>query len=283
MILVTGSTGNVGRALVAQLATEGNEVRALVRDPRRAAFDPAVRVVRGDLGDRRSVEAAMDGVDRVFALTVGVDAVAHDGILAGAARAFGVRRVVKLSSVAARPPLDNSYAHAHAAGEYAFRRACPEWTVLRPSTFMSNALQWVWAITSSGAVSRPYGKIPRALVDPRDVAAAAAVTLTTPGHAGQVYELTGPVALNIPEQVERIASALGRPVSYVDLAASTARQAMVDGGMDPSLVDGMLASLSDPDPARGGVPTPTVERLTGRPPRTFDAWLADHLHLFRGA
>jgi uncharacterized protein YbjT (DUF2867 family) len=281
MILVFGPTGNVGRAVVALLAAEGHPVRAFVRDPRRAAFAPDVEVVRGDLADRRSVAAATDGVDRAFLLSAGPAAVTHDGNVASALRAAGVRRVVKLSSIAARPPIDNSYGHAHAAGERYARAACPEWTILRPAAFMSNALQWVDAVRTTGTVHRPFGKIPRALIDPRDVAAVAVRALTADGHAGEVYELTGPAALTMSEQLDMLAAALGRPLTYVDLPVSAASAAMVRAGMEPPLVDGMLASQGDPDPARGGVPLPTVERIVGRPPRTFQAWLSEHIALFR--
>jgi len=281
VILVFGPTGNVGREVVAQLAAEGIPVRAFVREPRRAGFGPGVRVVRGNLSDWRSIASAMRGVDRVFMLSAGADAVTHDGNVASAMREAGVRRVVKLSSIAARPPLDNAYARGHAAGERYFEVACPEWTILRPATFMSNALQWIGAVRTTGTVVRPFGKIPRALVDPRDVAAVAVRALTTDGHGGQVYELTGPAALTMPEQVDRLAAALGRQLSYVDMPASTAAEAMVRAGMDPALVDAMLASQSDPDPARGGSPSPVVERLIGRPPRTFEAWLDEHAPLFR--
>jgi uncharacterized protein YbjT (DUF2867 family) len=279
MILVLGSTGNVGRHVVAGLLAAGEKVRAFTRDPARAAasgFGGEVQVVTGDLGEPDTVLAALTGVDRVFVAT-SPDALAHEVAVAGAVRRSGVSRVVKLSSVAANPPVNDAYGRAHATGEQAFIEADVEWTALRPAGYMSNVLQWKRSIASQGKVFQPYGKVERAVIAPADVAAVAVTCLTNDGHHGKAYQLTGPQSLTAPEQTAMIAAALGRQVEFVDADPEQARNGMVNAGMPADLVDGLLASMAELGPLRGGTPTSAVRDLTGREPVTFDAWLKLHL------
>ncbi|WP_280429605.1 SDR family oxidoreductase, partial [Nocardia brasiliensis] len=84
MILVTGATGTVGRALIEQLLAAGEQVRAVTRRPESARLPAAVEVVRAELGDAAAVSAAMRDVDRVFLLSTGPAIPEHDAAVAGA-------------------------------------------------------------------------------------------------------------------------------------------------------------------------------------------------------
>jgi uncharacterized protein YbjT (DUF2867 family) len=277
VIVVLGPTGTVGCHVVADLVTAGRQVRVFTRTPARARFDKSVEIAEGDLGAPATVRAALVGADGVFVVSTGPDALAHELTVADAVRRYGVRRVVKLSSVAAMPPVTDSYGAAHAASERAFAESGAEWTALRAAGFMSNVLHWKSSIKSEGRAYQPYGAIPRAVIDPRDVAAVAVACLTTTGHHGQAYQLTGPEALTAPEQAAKISAALGRPVEFVDVAPELAARSMTSSGMPAQFARSLLASLADPDPHRGGLPLPTVRQITGHSPMTFDAWLARHL------
>jgi uncharacterized protein YbjT (DUF2867 family) len=279
MILVFGSTGTVGRHVVAALVAAGEKVRAFTRDPARARFGGAVDVAGGDLADRASVTAALAGVTGVFVATSPA-ALSHELTVASAVREIGIGRVVLLSSVAANPPPSGAYGQAHAAAEAAFAVSGAEWTALRPAGFMSNVLQWRSSIAAQSRVYQPYGHVPRAVVDPADVAAVAAACLTTPGHAGMTYQVTGPQALTAPEMTAIVAAALGRPLEFVDVEPEQARKAMAAAGVPPELADGLLVSMADDGPDRGGTPLPAVARILGRPPVTFGAWLDHHLAEF---
>ncbi|MDH6129127.1 NAD(P)H-binding protein [Kitasatospora sp. GP82] len=279
MILVIGATGTVGRGVVAGLAAAGRRVRAFTRDAAAAAagLGPGVELAEGDLARPQTVRAALDGVDGVFVLSLGPDAAEHESAVAEEVRRCRVRRVVKLSSVAADEPAAGSYGRAHAAGELAFARSGAEWTALRAAAFMSNVVQWRASIAAESRVYQTYGDIPRAVVDPADVAAAAVECLTSDGHGGRIYRLTGPEALTAPQQAARIAAALGRPLEYVEAPREAAAEAMAAGGLPPAFAAGLLDALADSDPRRGGTPLPTVRHLTGCPAGTFDTWLASHL------
>lgn len=282
MILVFGASGKVGGGVARRLAGLGEPVRAFVRDPTRASFGSGVEVFQGDLMDTESVAHAMVDVDSVFMVSAGSDALRQDRNVAAAVRATGVSRVVRLSSVAAIPPVDNSYGAAHVAAERAFLDSGTVCVMLRAAAFTSNALEWAGSIRSEGRVYQPYGKIPQAVVDPADLAKVATCTLLRPGYEGQAPVVTGPAALTGAQRAARIADALGRPIEFVDAPPELARKAMTGLGLPPDYVDGLLAAQADPDPARGGTPLSTVEDVTGHPAGDFDGWLSRNLAAFTG-
>jgi uncharacterized protein YbjT (DUF2867 family) len=279
MNLVIGATGTVGRGVVAGLRAAGAPVRAFTRDPARAGFGPGVEVAQGDLGDPESVLAALDGAAAVFVAT-SPDALEQEAGVAAAVRKCGTPRVVQLSSVAANDPVMDAYGQLHAAAERAFAESGTELTVLRPAGFMSNTLQWRASIAAQGKVFQPYGSIPRALVDPADIAAVAVAALTGAGHGGRVYQVTGGAALTAPEVVAEVSAGLGRPLRFVEVDPEQARAAMEKAGMPAGLVAGLLASMADGSPGRGGRPLPTVREVLGREPRTFGQWFAEHRSAF---
>ena len=106
----------------------------------------------------------------------------------------------------------------------------------------------------------------------------AAQLLTSPGHQGASYTLTGPEALSAAEVAERLAAATGHQVRSVDLGPDGYRQALAGAGMPGWLVEGntMLAA------GHGATVTDEVARLTGRPPRAFAHFAADHRVAFGG-
>ncbi|MFI7002848.1 NAD(P)H-binding protein [Nocardia sp. NPDC050175] len=284
MILVTGATGTVGRALIDQLRTAGERVRATSRQPADAQLPADVEVVRADLGDPSQMAAAMRGVDRVFLLSTGPAIPEHDAIVARAAADAGVERLVKLSSGrtgddTATDPIPTW----HRAGEQSVRTSGVPWTIVRPLGFMSNALHWAGTIRVRGAVYAPYGQGRIAVIDPRDIAAVAAVALTADGHDGQVYTLSGPQALSPGEQTAVLGEVLGRSLEFVEVAPEQARQAIVEHGVPAEMADAIMALRATALAAFTSVVHDTVERLTGAPPRTFRQWAIDHAAEFRSA
>jgi uncharacterized protein YbjT (DUF2867 family) len=282
VILVLGATGNVGRELVAQLVAAGESVRAFTRAPEKFPALPGCEAVGGDLDDTRTLSAALDGVDRVFvAVPAGPQSSTQDANVATALSGSKVRHVVKLSSLDVLPPADNFYARLLAAGERSLRESGVRCTVLRPTAFMSNAFQWLHSVQSQRTVYGMYGGIARALIDPADIAAVATKLLQSEDGDNEIHALTGPQPLTLPEQVAVLSSVLGEEIAYVDAPPATVGEAMKAHGMDAEFVEGMLTALGNTDPERGGVALPTVERITGRPPTTFAAWLEANAGRFR--
>ena len=277
MILVTGATGNVGRTIVAELVEAERPVRVLSRTPEAHAWPAEVDVVAGALGDPRALAAALDGVTAVFLFAVPGSGPAF----VDAARAAGVRKVVLLSSGAVDDEAadqDGPIAAYHHEIEQALRGSELAWTFLRPSAFAANTLMWAGQTKAGDVVRGAYAQAAGAPIHEDDIAAVAVKALTEDGHAGQVYELTGPESLTHAEQAALLGAALNRPISFEELPPEVAKQAMASYVPAP-ILESIFRLWAD----SVGVPalvTSTVEKLTGRPARTYGEWAADHAAAF---
>jgi uncharacterized protein YbjT (DUF2867 family) len=277
-ILVTGATGNVGRHVVNGLLDAGVRVRAMTRNPETAHLPDDVEVVQGDLLDPGGLDAALDGVSRMFLLWPLMTAEAAPAVLK--AVAVRPRHVVFLSAMSVRDdrtPAENGF---WGQVEHAITEAGLDGTFLRAGGLATNTLGWADQIRAGSVVRWPYGRAARSLIHERDIAAVAVRALTTGGHVGARYTLTGPEAVTQADQARVIGEAVGREVRWEELPPDVAREQLTAAWGDPAFVDGALtywASLvDDPEPA-----TDTVERVTGVPARTFRQWAADHADDFR--
>jgi uncharacterized protein YbjT (DUF2867 family) len=258
----------------------------MTRRPGEAGFPEGVEVVRGDLGDRASVEAALAGVDRVFLMSaqiVGSTASpTHDMVVADASRAAGVRHIVKLSVLKGGSGGGHDgdpISLWHARAEAAIRECGAAWTILRPGRFMSNALQWAPMVRRDGKVRIPFAARRAASIDPSDIAAVAAHALSESGHAEKVYELSGPDALSPAQELEILGETLGRSLELIALPPEAAYDGMLRMGMPADVVEAaMRRSLMDD---LGTEVLPTVRQVTGRPARTFAEWARAHVAAFR--
>ncbi|MEA5365859.1 NAD(P)H-binding protein [Amycolatopsis sp., V23-08] len=276
MIFVLGATGKVGRALVPALLDAGAAVRALTRDPAKARIDPRADVVGADL-ETADLPALFDGADRVFLLTQGFR---HEGAIARAAARAGVTHLVKLSTSGVHFGQTDPITRAHAEAEQAVREAGPAWTILRPGAFMDNRFAWLRTIREENTVYVPEGDPASALVHVRDIAAVATLALTTSGHEGATYELTGGEALTTEQQVAVLSDAIGRPIEYVEEPETAARERMTRMyGWPVEAVDGFFA-LKRESAAHEHVVFDTVARLLGKPPRTFPDWARENAAAF---
>ncbi|MEW9547721.1 NmrA family NAD(P)-binding protein [Nonomuraea sp. NPDC050783] len=280
MILVTGATGNAGGALVRTLAGTGTPVRALVRRPvEHLAGQPAggpVEQALGDLNDPASVAGALEGVRGVFLLA---GYARMDETLAALARA-GVEHVVLLSASAAEAAdVSNPVSAYHVESERLVRESGVPWTILRPRTFMSNTLRWADQLKAGDVVRDSFPDVAVATVDPLDIAAVAAAALTEKGHDGQVYGLTGPEPLRPADRLRVLGAALGRELRFEGLSDEEARARMVAEGMPEPYVEAFMGFFARGELDESEV-LPTVERVTGRPPRTFEQWAAANASRF---
>ena len=284
LILVTGATGTIGSEVVKQLVEAGHRVRALVRDLAKAArLRDGVEIVVADLSRPETLPVAFTGVDTVFVASNGLDIAALEGNAYDAASKASVKRIVKLSGrhldadFMQRTPLATS----QNASEERLRHLGVAWTILRPGAFASNFLlfidraQWVVALPVGDGQDTP--------TDPRDIAAVAVLALTRPGHEGKTYEITGPAFMSYGDMVAKIAAAIGRPLRLVDLPFEVVRDGMVAAGVPLTQADGVMRYFEEGVKA-GKIypPTPTMAELLGRPPRSFDDWVRDHVSALAG-
>ena len=272
-ILVTGATGTVGREVVGQLHEKGHRVRALVRDPNKAhQFSEAVEVVMADLEKPETLTAAFNGIAKVFVVSTGPQLATLEGNAFDAAKAAGVEHIVKLSGrhIGADFMATTPLVSWHAQSEQRLQLLGLPWTILRPGAFASNFLMWLDREQST--VALPVGDGKDTYIDPRDIAAVAVALLTTPGHDGTIYEITGPESLTLEQATRKISTATGKPVTYTDIAEPVMREAMLAQGTPTTYADSLLSYFSGVKADKTYAPTHTVEDVLGRPPRSFDDW-----------
>jgi uncharacterized protein YbjT (DUF2867 family) len=272
MILVTGATGTVGREVVSQLLAAGQNVRAMSRNPAKARFDSRVTAFAGDFSKPETLARAAEGVEKMFSLTFGPDTGVHESNLAQVAKNAGVRHIVKLSVIGVGHGEWNRIADWHSSGEQAIRDSGIPWTFVRPGAFMSNALFWTESVKHQGKVYSNYGDGKLPSIHPRDIAAVAARALTTDGHQGKIYPVTGPEALSISEQVQILSTVIGKPIEYVRISDEQARVGMQKSGMPGFLIDVLLPFASFIRSGKAAEVLTTVQQVTGREPFTFADW-----------
>lgn len=272
MILVTGATGSVGRHVVEQLNMAGCKVRALSRNPDKANFPSSVETVAGDLTKLETLREALDGVDKVF----WVLPMKAEFNFPQIAAQHGVRHIVLLSAIAVDMGLENAIARLHQNAEQAVRESGAAWTFLRPGAFMGNAFQWADMIRSGGTVRIPFGDIMSPSIDSRDIAAVAAKALSSDGHEGMIYPLSGPESLTPKQQLYIIGEILDRNINVEMIPDDVAREHMLRH-MPAEIVEAIFGLN------RQSYSTvfPTVEQVTGRPSFSFKQWVTDHIDAFR--
>ncbi|WP_432099644.1 NAD(P)H-binding protein [Streptomyces sp. WAC 04229] len=281
MIVVTGASGNVGRPLVAALTAAGERVTAVRRSAPSHDLPDGARHVRADLADPSTLGTALSGADALFLLPAGelLGGGAPATEVLEVARSGGVRRVTLLSSqVTGTRPQAPTHGRLREFEE-AVRSSGLDWTILRPGGFASNAYAWAGTVRTRRTVHAPFAEVALPVVDPADIGEVAAVALREDGHAGQTYELTGPVAVTPRAQAREIAGALGEEVRFVELSREQAREHMARSMPEP-VVDGTLDILGEPLPSEQRV-APDIEKLLGRPAGSFAAWATRNAAAFR--
>ncbi len=225
-IVVIGGTGTVVSETVKQLLKRGAEVRVMTRSADRIASLPkGVEGVVGNMLDPQSLPPVFEGADALFLITPldrdevvqGIDAV-------DAAVAAGVRRIVYLSVHHADKALTIPHFVSKLPVEGVIRASGVEHTILRPNNFYQNDLGMLDAI-KAGVYPQPAGGGGMHRVDVRDIAEAAAIALTQPGHSGKTYSLVGPKAWTGEGIAEALTKHFGKKVVYVgdDLKAWSAQ------------------------------------------------------------
>ncbi|MFE9583242.1 NAD(P)H-binding protein [Nocardia sp. NPDC006044] len=273
-VLVIGATGHVGGQVVSQLADTGVEIRALARTPAAAALPAGVEVVPGDLTAPETLAPALDGVDAVYLTWPNLPGEAAKSVIEVIAER--ARRIVLLSSAAVRDDVaeqDNPIGRVHALIEQPILDSGLEWTFLRPYGFATNTLEWAPQIRAGNVVRGAYGAAASTLLHEADIAAVAVLALTTDEHIGARYILSGPTSLSRAEQVATIGAALGRPLTWEEISPARARAQMdwLPAEFVDFVLDGLAELVESP-----GLPTSTIQDVTGAPARSFAQWAADH-------
>jgi uncharacterized protein YbjT (DUF2867 family) len=188
------------------------------------------------------------------------------GQFAAAATRQGVRRLVLLSGRGEEEAV---------VSEKAVQAEFPSATVLRASWFAQNFSEhFLLGPVLDGVIALPAGDVVEPFVDAEDIADVAVAALTGDGHAGAVYELTGPRALGFADAAAEIARAAGRPVAYAPVTAAEYRSAALAAGVPAEEVEPLTELFTRVLDGRNAAPTGDVERALGRPARDFAGYAA---------
>jgi len=286
MILVTGANGLNGRALLERLSARGVPARALVRSLAKAeglSALPKVEIVEGDMARPDTLARALRGVDRAMLISSSDPAMLDvQSSFIDAARAAGVAHVVKLSGI--MPELDSPFRFARMHGEIERRLEASgmAFTHLRAGEFMPAYFRQVPSIVAKGALFLPMEDARIASIDVGDIAEVAAVALTTSGHEGKIYPLTGPEALTMAEVAERLSTATGKAIRYVNVDPEDTRKAQLAAGIPPYLADALAELFAERRRGKESQVSPAVEMILGRRPTSFAEFALRNAAVFRG-
>lgn len=283
MILISGATGKTGRWVVEYFLAAGIPVRAIVRDPAKAAAMSrlGLDVITGDLRDRSILTQAMHGIERAMLATANApeQLEIETGFIDAAATA-GVSHIVKLSAIGADAHSSAVLKRYHGEAEAHLRRSGLTYTVLQPNFYMDNLLALAPGIARDNALALPMGVGRVGAIDVRDVAAVLFAALTQPGQENQTSVLTGPELLSFGDMATVISEELGREICYVDQPVTEFRQAMLGFGVPAWNVDAMLDLFALIREDRNACLTDSYTVISGRAPRTLRAFVRDHRDRF---
>ena len=268
---VTGATGDLGGRVARELSARGVEQRLIVRDPDRAPRLPGADIATASYEDSEAMARALDGMGTLLLVSghenpdrISLHRKAIDG-----ARLAGVERIVYTSFMGAAPHATFPYARDHGATEEAIRGAGISLTSMRDALYADVAPRFVGA---DGVIRAPAGHGRVAWVARADVARLAAVLLIEPGHEGQVYDVSGPHAIDLHETARILTKATRRAITY---HAETLDEARASRAGHPDwLVEGWIGSYLMLDTGEGSVTSHTIEQLTGQRPMTLSEFLA---------
>ncbi len=255
LTLVLGGTGKTGRRVAERLAARGLPYRLGSR-----SASPAF-----DWENPAGWPQVLMGVDAVYisyypdlAVPGALEAIRA---FSQAAKDAGVQRLVLLSG-RGEPEAE--------ACEDVVKAAGLPWTILRASFFCQNFSEsFLIDAVRGGTVLLPLGDVQEPFVDADDIADIAVAALTEAGHAGQLYEITGPRLLSFAQATQEIAAALGRPISYTQIPMADYSAALKAGGVPADFV-GLIGYLfTEVLDGRNSCLTEGVQRALGRPPRDF--------------
>ncbi|MBA3822761.1 MAG: SDR family oxidoreductase [Ktedonobacterales bacterium] len=270
-ILVTGATGNVGAAVMRGLAAAGVPARAAVRDVadvRHAGHD----AVRFDFAQPETFAPALAGVKQVFLMRPPAlsDTKRYINPFIDAARAAGVEQIVFLSLLGA----EKIRVVPHRRVEQYLETSGVGWTFLRPSFFMQNlTTTHLHEIRDDNRIAVPAGNGRTSFIDGDDVAAVAVTTLTTPGHGGHAYDLTGSEALTYTQVAAEMTEVLGRRITYTHPSLLTFARGMHAQGQPTSFIVVTAAIYTTARLGLAATITPALADLLGRAPTTMQQFI----------
>ncbi|MGB7188508.1 MAG: NmrA family NAD(P)-binding protein, partial [Acidobacteriaceae bacterium] len=253
--------------------------------PEEGKLPAKVEIAIGDLMDPVSVEKAMEGIDKLFLLNAVVaDELTQALIADGIAQRKGIKHITYLSVFKVDQFRDVPHFASKLAVENALREFGVPYTILRPGYFMQNDVNLKGALTGPGVFPMPIGTDGICAVDVRDIAEAAAISLTREGHDGQTYDLVGPTLISGPGNAATWSKLLNKEIKYTGHNFDQWELQM--RSMIPAWTAFDLRKMFQGFFDRGFASTESeVERLTnllGHAPRSYESFAQETAAVWRG-
>jgi NAD(P)H dehydrogenase (quinone) len=275
---VSGASGHLGRAVLSELLqrADGHEAVAITRTPETISGPAQGRF--GDYNRPESLAQAYAGLDRLLIIST-VDAVKRGvqnvAAIDAAVRA-GVKHIVFMSAAGTRRAEEPALGASYWRGEQLLIATAPAWTILRMN-FYAEALVQQAQVSLDRGVLTGLGENRVAFVARDDVAAAAAGILIGDGHAGAIYNATGPERLSGAERAALIAEITGRPLAFLAITEEQLRAGLTQAGLPVEVVNTVINLQASFAAGEFDIVTGDVERLGGRPPKPLRDVLAGAL------
>jgi NAD(P)H dehydrogenase (quinone) len=283
---VSGASGKLGRALVAELARQraGHHIVGVTRTP-----DTIIAGVEGRLGDfdrPETLAAAFAGLDRLVIIPTSALAPgerARQNVAAiDAAVAAGVGHIVFVSGAGTRAVPEPDIGASYYVAEQQLMRKAPTWSILRMNYYAESLVDEAKMSLGRGVLTG-LAESRVAFVSRDDVAAAAVGVVLGERHAGAIYNATGPASLTGADRAAAIAKAAGVPFGFVIVTRETLRQSLAQAQLPTDVVNAIV-SIQEAFAAGGfDIVTGDVQRLAGRRPRSLDDILHEALAPARSA
>jgi NAD(P)H dehydrogenase (quinone) len=277
---VSGASGHLGRAVVLELLQRpgGHEVVAITRTPETVSAPAQGRF--GDYNRPDSLAEAYAGLDRLLIISTvdpepGKRGVQHVAAIDAAVRA-GVKHIVFTSAAGTRQEEEPALGASYWRGEQHLIATAPAWTILRMNFYAEALVQQAQAALDQGVLTG-LAENRVAFVARGDVAAAAAGILIDDGHAGAIYNATGPERLSGAERAALIAEIAGRPLAFRAITEEQLRAALTRAGLPVYVVNTVISIQASFAAGAFDVVTGDVERLGGRAPKPLRDVLAGAL------
>jgi len=282
MLVVTGSTGHVGRLVAGEISTRGMRQRLLVRDPQRAPDIAGAEIAMADYGDPESVAAALEPDDRVFMVSLHEgpeQRIPHHRAFIEAAAGAGVAHIVYLSFVAAGPDAIFLHARSHGETERILAESGVAWTSIRNSMYADDIPGW---FDADGLNTVPAGEGRMSFSYRPELARAIAVTLTEPGHEGKVYDIVTPQSVSMRELAEIAWAVTGQNYRYAPTSDAWWEERWRARGKEAWAIEAGLTSYAALRAGEFDVTSEDYRALTGEDPLSVSdiaGLLADRLPL----
>jgi uncharacterized protein YbjT (DUF2867 family) len=276
-IVITGATGTVGQEVVRALLALKEDVRIVARDPSKVSElqKLGAEVVPGDLNDRGSLEKAFEGAERLFLLTGFIEnCVPQVKNAVEAAKAAGVRFILRMSAPGADPTSQFSLSRHHGESENLIKESGVSWAILQPNFFMDNLLTYsADSLKQAGAFYGAANEGRSSYVSSRDIGESAAAILRDPEkHAGKTFNLTGGEAVSEADVAKIASEVVGREIKYVNISPDDLRKGALGSGAPEWMADALVGLEFIKSNSWAAPTTTTVEELTGHPPETYRAF-----------